>query len=358
MINLKKIQEGNITDKKVLLRADMDVPIKEGKIEDVSRLEAWMPTLEYLLKNKNTVIIIGHLGRPKKQYSIDNPQASRGNEAFSLEPVAKWIGKKLEAAFLEKSEFNKFIGWKSNKNFSILENLRFYKDEEENGESFGKELADLADVYVNDSFASSHRAHASIVGVCKHVPSFAGLRLQKEVEELTNVLETPKRPMAVIIGGAKIETKLPLVEKMHSFADYVLVGGEIAENDKILLKVQHEKANGKRSVLLVADLIESLKDITPKSAENFLQILNGVSTIVWNGPMGLVEKPPFDNGTKILANGIAKLNAYKILGGGDTVSCLKNMGIINKFDFVSIGGGAMLELLAGEKLPGVEALKA
>jgi phosphoglycerate kinase len=303
--------------------------------------------LEYLLTQGASVYLIGHLGRPK---GVD--------EKFSLRPVAQWVNNKLELHFdLEETEVNGFKVFNTKGNVAIVENIRYYPEEEANDPEFAKKLASLGEIYVNDAFASSHRAHASTEGITKFLPSFAGFRILKEVEELSKVLENPIRPLAVIIGGAKIETKLPLVEKMHSFADMVLVGGEIAENDKVLLKVQHENVPDRKSMLLVADLGPELKDITPKSAENFLQVLQTAQTIVWNGPMGLVEEDAYAVGTKTLADGIANIIGYKVLGGGDTVACVQKMGLTEKFSFVSIGGGAMLELLSGDRLPGLAALE-
>ena len=344
--DLRKIKEAEVANKTVLLRADLDVPIRGSQIADDTRLSAWFSTLEYLLAQNAKVIIAGHLGRPEGK-----------DDKYSLEPVAKWVAERFKINDLRLKNFDGFEGWEINENISMLQNLRFFKEEEANDDSFSKKLSSLADIYVNDAFASSHRAHASIAGITKYLPGFAGLRFEKEVEELSKVLENPNRPLVVIIGGAKIETKLPLVEKMHHFADYVLVGGEIAENDKVLLKVQHEKVTGKKSILLVADSNENLKDITSKSAENFVQIIQNAKTIVWNGPMGVVEEKEGQNGTNILAEGIVKTAAETIVGGGDTLSFLKEKNLLSKFSFVSTGGGAMLEFLAGDKLPGLEVLK-
>ncbi len=352
---LRKIQDAEVANKTVLLRADLDVPLINGEISDDMRLQSSVGTIDYLLREAKTVIIIGHLGRPSGE-----------DQDFTLRVVGEWYAKNFKFQ-ISNFKLNDFTGWKIGEKLILLENLRFFKEEEENNEEFAKKLASLADIYINDAFASSHRAHASIVGITKYLPSFAGLRIQKEVEELGKVLENPKRPLCVIIGGAKIETKLPLVEKMHAFADYVLVGGEIAENDKVLLKVAHEKHISKRSALLVADLTPNLKDITIKSAENFVQIIQNCSTIVWNGPMGITESSKFKvqssksedtgRGTRILAEALAKLSNYRIVGGGDTISYLKKINLLDKFDFVSTGGGAMLEFLAGVKLPGLEVLK-
>ncbi len=364
--NLKKVQDADVNNKKVLLRVDVDVPVVDGVIQDESRLKAWFPTLEYLINaNANAKIyLIGHMGRPKQQFptpvstpfGANNFQFTISEPNLSLKPVAEWVSKKVNGQ-IEEEKIDIFNTWKIRDDIYLLENLRFFEGEEKNDPAFVKKLALIGDVFINDAFATAHRAHASTEGITKFLPSFAGVRVQKEVEELSRVLENPLRPLAVMIGGAKIETKLPLVEKMHRIADLVLVGGEIAENDKILLKVQHEDIEGRKSVLLVADLNQDLKDITPKSSENFIQVLQNTGTIVWNGPMGLVEQPPFDTGTKTLADGIAKLSAYKILGGGDTVSCIQKIGVIDKFNFVSTGGGAMLEFLSGEKLPGLVALE-
>lgn len=358
MKNLSNFNKEDLYNKKVFLRADLDVPLKPSAISnqqlvisDDTRLKAWLPTLEVLLKNQAHIFIAGHLGRPEGN-----------NEKFSLKSVALWVKKELELHNeLEVVDLNGFKAFKITGNVFLLENLRFYKEEEDGNEDFAKKLASLAEIYVNDAFSACHRVHASIVGIPKFIPSFAGLRLEKEVEVLSKVLENPKRPLCVIIGGAKIETKLPLVEKMHAFADYVLVGGEIAENDKVLLKVQHEKINppagGQKSTLLAADLNEDKKDITLKSAENFLQIAKNCQTIVWNGPMGLVEEKENQNGTNILAEGLSKISAEKIVGGGDTIAYLKKNNLLNNFSFVSTGGGAMLEFLSGEKLPGLAVLE-
>lgn len=350
MINLKSLIGIDINGKTVLLRADLDVPLINGEISDDMRLQASLDTITYLLKQTKTIFIIGHLGRPEKE-----------DKSLSLKVVAQWYADKLKGN-LKEADVKGFSGWEILPGLLLLENLRFFKKEEENpstssGQVFAKKLASLADVYVNDAFASSHRAHASIVGITKYLPSYAGFRLIKEVDELGKVLENPKRPLCVIIGGAKIETKLPLVEKMHAFADYILVGGEIAENDKVLLKVAHEKTKSKKSALLVADLTPNLKDITIKSAENFSQVIQNSNTVVWNGPMGLIEEVKSAKGTEILAKGLINSNAYKIVGGGDTIAYLKKENLLDKFDFVSTGGGAMLEFLAGVKLPGLVVLE-
>ena len=203
-----------------------------------------------------------------------------------------------------------------------------------------------------------HRNHASIIGITRFLPHFAGFHLQKEIETLSHVMENPKRPMVVIIGGKKIETKLPLVEEMHRIADYVLVGGKIAKESQVFLKVRHEKISGKKAVLLVADLTPDELSITEKSLYNFLDIILLGKTIIWNGTMGFIgEKEDKFQATKKIAKAIIASKAYSIVGGGDTVEFLNRIGILNKFSFVSTGGGAMLAFLSGEKFPGLVALE-
>ncbi|RJQ38398.1 phosphoglycerate kinase [Candidatus Microgenomates bacterium] len=370
---LPDIKKVDVKNKTVFVRADLDVPLNKLIIEDDTRLLAGLPTIEYLINHNARVIIGGHLGRPEKKFSIFNFQFSKVEKELSLEPVAKWYVHKFKihppaGGSKFKINMDGFEGWKLSENLILLENLRFFKEEEENDLNFAKKLASLADVFVNDAFAMSHRKHTSVFGLAKQLPHFAGLRLQKEVGELGAVLINPRRPLVVVIGGKKVETKLPLVEKMHQIADYVLVGGKIAQEKGVFLKVQHEKirplAGKRKSVLLVANSNEDGTDITQKDAENFLQIIDLAKTVVWNGPMGLLSskfkvqslKSDTEMGTRIIAKGIAESNAYKIVGGGDSTEFLKRIGVYDKFNFVSTGGGAMLSFLSGEKLPGLEAL--
>src|SRR3989338_163924 len=325
MIKLPDLKNTNVNGKRVFLRTDIDVPLSQQStinnqqltIADDTRLKESLETLNFLLQNGATVILAGHLGRPE----------GREND-LTAQPVAKWYANEFR---VQNSEFRVqniggFDGWRISDKLFLLENLRFNSGEESNDLLFSKKLASLADIYVKDAFAASHRVHASIVGVAKLLPHFAGFMLKKEVETLSSLLENPKRPLAVIIGGAKIETKLPLVEKMHQIADYVLVGGLIAEETKVLLEVQHEKvsppAGGRKSALLVADLNGNKTDITSKDAENFLQIISLAKTIVWNGSVGKTEgnEGNLEIGSAKLAKGIAESGAYTVVGGGDTIS--------------------------------------
>jgi phosphoglycerate kinase len=353
------LRNADVKGKNVFLRADLDVPIIDGKIDDDTRLLSVVPTIKYLLTQNAKIILSGHLGRPK---GVD--------KSLSLEPIVKWFAKHFHDSrfIIHDSKLGDFDGWEIGQNIFLLENLRFNEGEENfsasSGLEFAKKLAGLADIYVNDAFAMCHRSHTSIVGITKFLPHFAGLHLEKELRNLESAMKNPKRPLVVIIGGKKIETKLPLVEKMHRIADYVLVGGKIAEETKILIKVQHEKIIGSKSVLLVADLTPDNSDITPKDAENFLQIIGLAKTIIWNGSMGITnqkskiknQKLDTERGTRLIAEGIMDSKAYSIVGGGDTVEFLNKLGILAKFSFASTGGGAMLSLLSGEKLPGIEAL--
>ena len=347
--------------KTVLLRIDSDVDLESSKIVDDTRLAASLPTIELILKKGGEINLIGHLGRPL----ASNSKFKIQNSKFSLHPIAKWFEHKL-GGNIKPITIGRFDGWKITDRVNLFENIRFFPEEEDNNEEFARELALLGDIYVNDAFAVSHREHASIVGITKFLPSYAGLHLEKEIIELSKILNSPKRPLVVLIGGAKIETKLPLVEKMHRLADYVLVGGEIAEQDRVLIKVQHEKITGRKSAVIVSESTENGKDITSKSVENFCQILGLAATIVWNGPVGLVHSSQFtvhsseedtERGTRELAEFIVRQKAYKVVGGGDTLAYLRTLNLLDKFDFVSTGGGAMLEFLSGHKLPGIAALE-
>ncbi len=340
-MQLPLLKNVDVKGRTVFLRADLDVPLVDGKIQDDTRLVAALPTIEYLLKQNAKVIIAGHLGRPK---GID--------ESLSLKPIAKWFQKMLKQVQHDtnKTKRGEFDGWEIGSNIFLLENLRFYEGEEKNDPEFAKKLANLAEIYVNDAFTTSHRNHASIIGVPAFLPHFAGFHLEKEITNLSKAMENPKRPMVVVIGGAKVETKLPLIEKMLTIADFVLVGGKIAQEPEVK-KIQNEK-------LVVAPLTSDGNDISPESIRKFIDIINKAEMIVWNGPLGLIKADNIDTekGTREIAKAITKSNAYKIVGGGDTLDYLRQLGIIAQFDFVSIGGGAMLSFLSGEKLPGIEAL--
>lgn len=348
---LPDIRTADVENKTVLVRLDTDVPVENGQITDDSRLKAGLATVASVLDRGGKIVILGHLGRP------DGEVVS----ALSLAPVAKWFAEKLRVGSekLEVIKFGDFDGWKLHENVSVLENLRFYSGEEKNDPEFAIQLAKLGQVYTNDSFAVSHREHCSVVGIATLLPHFAGVRLQEEVSVLDGLLNNPKRPMVVVIGGAKMETKLPLITTMEKIADHVLVGGKIAS------EYRNSDINPK---VLVGTLNAEGTDVTEESIEKFLSIINSCATVVWNGPMGVINSKfkiksselNFDEsskGTVLLAQGIAKSSAYKVVGGGDTVEFIQRMGLTDKFDFVSTGGGAMLAFLSGENLPGLEVLR-
>lgn len=334
-MKLPDLRSVELKNKKVFLRLDLDVYLENGQILDDARLWATWETLEYLVEQGSQIIIAGHLGRP-----------SGNDKNFTLLPVAQWYERRLNLS-LSEAKIGEFSGWKFGEQVQILENLRFNPGEEENSQRFRRELSLLADIYVNDAFGASHRNHASIAGVPKLLPHYAGFRLQKEVNELARVLENPARPLVVVIGGEKIETKLPLVEKMLKIADHILVGGEIATE---------LPAGDKKSNVLTAKLNSSKTDLNEEDVEKFKEIIKTAKTIVWNGPMGVIQKEETKKGTIEIASSIVQSSAHAIVGGGHTVGFLKQVGLVDKFSFVSTGGGAMLEFLSGEKLPGLEVL--
>lgn len=325
-MKLPSLEEADLKGKRVFLRADIDVPLVVGndgqtKVGDAARLEALKLTISYLQSQDCQIIIAGHLGRPGGKVVPE----------LSVKPVADW--------FFE----NKLP---QNEKFKILENLRFNPGEENNDEAYAKELTSLADVYVNESFANCERAHASMVGVPKILPHFAGYRLLKEVDVLSTIIDVPRRPLIVVVGGAKLETKLPVISKMAEWADRVVVGGELLREVKECVPK-----------VLYLTLAPNGRDTTIESIDQVQIILSYAATIVWNGPVGYIEDPTYQVGTKRLAELIAaNVKAFKVVGGGDTIGFLNRLGLTNRFDWVSTGGGSMLKFLGGEKLPGVEAL--
>lgn len=331
---LKLLKDAPVSGKRVLLRADLDVPIENGRVGEDYRLKALQPTLSYLREKEAKVLIAGHAGRPGGKF----------DPAFSLRPVAAYLGELRgeKVSLLETTaSARQFTG-----PLGMLENLRFWPGEEENDPAFAQELADLADLYVNESFAASHRAHASIVGVPQHLPAWAGLRLEREVAELGGVLKDPARPLVFVLGGAKTETKAPLVPAFARVADEVLLGGRLMF-DRSLEKIDR--------VTFPIDALETF-DIGPESVKKFAAVIKGAGTVVWNGPLGKWEDRRYAAGTRALAEELAKTSAKTIVGGGDTIAALSAFGLLEKMGYVSLGGGAMLEFLAGKELPGLAAL--
>jgi len=333
---MKRLKEAKVSGKKVILRADLDVPLEDGRIVDDTRLKALLPTLKYLLKNKADVLIIGHLGRPK----------GKRDPKLSLKPVAEKLGELSGQKITLISDIGD-ISDKGYKGVAMLENLRFWPGEEKNKAAFAKKLAALGDLYVNDAFAVSHRKHASIIGIPEHLPVYAGLRLEEEVKELGSVLEKPERPLIFIIGGAKTETKKPLVPRFAKIADKAILGG---------LVMFARELEGIPNVVFPIDA-EDAYDIGPKSIKLFAGIIKDAKTVVWNGPLGVWEDNRYELGTRAIAEELALLPGKTIVGGGDTIAALNAFGLLSKMSYVSLGGGAMLAFLAGKKLPGLVALK-
>ncbi len=333
-MRLPVLSDFDFKNKKVLVRCDFDVPLKQGKILDDTRIRECLPTIKYLLEHQAQVILIAHLGRPE----------GKRVEELSLVSVAQRLVKLLQ----RKGEVSNldYHGLLEGDLF-LRENLRFDFQEEANDPKFAQELASMADFYVNEAFSVSHRKHASIVGVPKLLPHCAGLHFASEVENLSKVLENPERPLVFVIGGAKPETKMAYVESFAAIADAVLVGGTLAKEKS---KVK------KRPIIDFADLSDDGLDINKDSIERFCDFIMGAGTVVWNGPMGRYEVPQGTEGTKRIAEQITKIRGLKIVGGGDTISALKKFNLIDKIDYVSTAGGAMLEFLAKGTLPGIKAL--
>ncbi|MFH1048661.1 MAG: phosphoglycerate kinase [Patescibacteria group bacterium] len=376
--NLKTLSDiplKNLKNKRVLLRADFNVPVgKNGKIggNEDWRIKAALPTIKYLLKQNAKIILLAHLGRPKISRKFIKSVKSKVRKVESLEYSLKPVAIRIEELLKSKIKFvDDCIGDKARKaaeemksgEIILLENLRFYKEEEENNEKFAKELASFGDLYINDAFSDSHRKHASIVGITKYLPSCAGLLMEKEIEMMQAAIK-PKRPAIAIIGGVKLETKSPAVNNLAKIYDYVLVGGMVA-NEMIKSKFLHSLA---LNIILPAkeNLIkEKHFDIGHNTVKEFSKFIQKAKTIVWNGPMGMFEDSKYQAGTKgviELIKSARKNGANVLIGGGETIYALRKfapklMDKKNKGFNISTGGGAMLEFLAGNDLPGIEALK-
>ncbi|MCX6795352.1 MAG: phosphoglycerate kinase [Candidatus Falkowbacteria bacterium] len=380
----------NLRGKTVLLRVDFNVPFKKGKITEDYKIRMSLPTIEYLLKNGARVIVMSHLGSPK---GIIKPE-------LSLSPIAKSLQKILTArAYKKKIKFapgvigvkvEELVNNLKNGELLLLENLRFEIGEEKNDNSFAKKLASLGDVYVNDAFAVSHRDQASVSAIKKFLPSYAGLLLEDEVKSLAKVVK-PKQPLVAIMGGAKVDTKAPLIEKMHKKAAFVLIGGALANNffkalgyevgtslideaslvfakkfihrgkieAKIILPIDVVvKSGNKVSVkpLALLNKKDCIVDIGPKTVELFAPIIKQAATIIWNGPMGCFEEKPSSFGTMAVGRLIAARSkgvAWGVVGGGETVEAIQKTKMAEYIDWISTAGGAMLSYLGGEKMPGL-----
>ncbi|MEE8324652.1 MAG: phosphoglycerate kinase [Candidatus Humimicrobiaceae bacterium] len=393
MFDKKTISEINIKNKKVIVRVDFNVPLDDDlNITDDTRIKLSLPTIQYLRNNNAKIILISHLGRPK----------GKPEDRFRLDPVVKRL-EELTGARVKKFDetFSLEIRDYINKSMSadeivILENLRFDPGEKENDEDFSRSLASLADIFVNDAFGAAHRAHASVVGIPEFLPAVSGLLLEKEVETLTALLESPQRPFLTILGGSKVSDKIKVIKNLMEKVDSLILGGgmtytflkaqgheigqSICEDDQLDYArdmIELAKRNNV-NLLLPVDItiapefdensekkvvsIDSIPadwmglDIGEKSSEIFEKEIQSASTIFWNGPVGVFEWEKFSNGTKNIALAVAKSNAITVVGGGDTVAAIKKYDVSDKISHISSGGGASMELLEGRLLPGIEAL--
>ena len=389
----KTLKDYNFDDKTVLLRCDFNVPMKDGVITDNKRIFESLPTIKHLLDHGAKVIMMSHLGRPKGEYNLK----------YTLEPVRDEIEKLLgrDVKFISCSEVVNDEVREAAKNLKkgellLLENTRFRKEEEKCDEAFSKELADLADIYVNDAFGTSHRAHASNVGVSKFLPSALGFLVEKEMNIMAKELDEPKHPFIAILGGSKVSDKIGVIENLLNKADKILIGGAMAftflkakgmnvgkslvEDDKLDLALELlKKADAKKvdlvlpvDALCAKEIKEDVEaecyevnhipddmmglDIGPETIDVFTKKLLGAKTIVWNGPMGVFEMDKFKNGTNAIAKALANSDATTIVGGGDSASAVQKAGYEEKITHVSTGGGASLELMEGKVLPGIAAI--
>lgn len=387
----KTIEHINPAGKRVFVRVDFNVPLKDGQITDDTRIRATLPTLNYLLDKGAKLILASHLGRPKGERKPE----------FSLAPcaerLAELIGRPVTFAddCVGEAVKDKVMAMKDG-DIVLLENLRYHKEEEKNGEDFAKGLAELAELGVNDAFGTSHRAHASVAGISKYLPMVAGYLLEKEIKFIGGAVENPAKPFAAIIGGAKVSDKIEVISHLLPKVDVLIIGGGMAntfiaaqgyktgdslvEADKIDLakelidqaKEQHKdlllpvdvvvaKAfdNESEHKVVPVDGIEDgwmALDIGPKSEELFAKALAPMKTIVWNGPMGVFEMSNYAHGTDAVAKAVAAADAITIVGGGDSVSAIEKSGLADKISHISTGGGASLEYLEGKVLPGISHL--
>ena len=383
----------NLNKKKVLLRLDLNVPLKDGSITDETRINKIIPIIDFLIKKQSKIIIISHVGRPKGKVIMD----------LSLKPICENLEKKINKKIsLVKEDIFKLkkedLFKDPNDQIVFLENIRFYKEEEKNDTNFAQHLAKLADLYVNDAFSCSHRAHASVSKITEFLPSFAGLQLETEISALKKVTTEIKKPITCIIGGSKISTKIGIIKNLISKFDNIIIVGGMANNiikykgNQIGKSIKEENCD-----LMIKEIFETLKshsckiifpedvligknlddepqikqlnnikdddiilDIGPKTLDKIKRIIENSKTVLWNGPAGYFENPNFANGSYDIAKAITKKNKnntiYSVVGGGDTIALINKIKLIENFNFVSTAGGAFLEYLEGKELPGIKAL--
>jgi len=389
-MNKKTIRDVNLHGKRVLMRVDYNVPIKEGVISDDKRIKATLPTIKYILEQGAALVLMSHLGRP----------AGTGYEAeFSLKPIADRLAELLGKPVLFATdcigaEVEAMAAQLQPGDVMLLENVRFYKAETKNDMGIAESLAKLGDIFVNDAFGTAHRAQSSTEGVARFLPAVSGFLMEKEIDFLGRATENPERPYVVILGGAKISDKIGVIRNMLSQADKVLIGGGMANTffkamglevgdslmeaevldiakalleesaDKLALPVDAVVAdafdNEAHSKVVPVDEVEPgwrILDIGPATISKYEDILKTAKTVAWNGPMGVFEMPNFAKGTFAIAKILAEIDAITIIGGGDSASAVKKAGVADKMSHVSTGGGASLEFLEGKVLPGVAILQ-
>jgi phosphoglycerate kinase len=390
-MKLHKIEEQNFKGKRIFLRVDFNVPVEDGKVTDVTRIEKTLPTIELLLSKGARLIIGSHLGRPK----------GGPDPKYSMKPVFEAFQKltKAKVSFSEQVVGSEAVTKSKallDGEILLLENLRFHKEEEENEKGFCKQLAELADVYVNDAFGTAHRAHASTEGVAHLIPCFAGLLMRKEIEMLGSLLVRPQRPFVAIIGGSKVSSKIAILKNLIDKVDHILIGGGMAYTflrsravpiGKSLFEKEFESeafqiidragvqgidlqipvdhviadnfdANAKTKNVDKMGILDGWMgmDIGPKTIDNYSKVIKNAKTILWNGPMGVFEMEKFAKGTMEIAKAISKSSAKSVVGGGDSIAAVNKAGVADKITHISTGGGASLEFLEGKTLPGVACL--
>ena len=387
----KSVRDAEVSGRRVLVRVDFNVPLDGVNVADDTRIRAALPTIELLRERGAALVLVSHLGRPKGEVKPE----------LSMRPVAEWLAELLgtkvhQAPAVVGGDVETMAAGLGPGELLLLENVRFEPGETENDPALAGALAELADLYVNDAFGAAHRAHASTVGVAERLPGYAGLLLEREVTELTAVVESPRRPLVVVLGGAKVSDKVGVIDRFLEIADEILIGGAmcfsffraqgIATGDSLveeegveLAKQALEQAESSECELrLPVDLVLGERfaadaepresdgvevpdgwmglDIGPRTAQAYSEAIAAAGTVLWNGPMGAFELEPFAAGTRVVAEAVAAAPGTTVVGGGDSVAALQQFGLGEKVDWLSTGGGASLELLEGKKLPGVEAL--
>jgi phosphoglycerate kinase len=386
------VRDADVAGKRVLVRVDINVPLDHGRVADDTRIRAALPTIELLRERGAATILVSHLGRPK----------GKVDPALSLRPASERLGELLgievrQAPAVTGEEVEELAAKLEPGGVLMLENVRFDPGETENDPGLAAALSKLADLYVNDAFGAAHRAHASTEGVAHHLPGYAGLLLERELTELGRVVESPKRPLVVVLGGAKVSDKIGVIDRFLELADRILIGGAMCfsffraqgietgdslveeEGVKLAAEALERARESDCQLMLPVDLVlgrafdaetETREcdgvevpegwmglDIGPRTAAYYAEEIAAAGTVLWNGPMGAFELEPFAAGTRAVAEAVAAAPGTTVLGGGDSVAAMQQFGLGEKVDWLSTGGGASLELLEGKRLPGVEALR-